>query len=238
MYFHQLSKSAYKCEIRGFMIRNLRYLSVISIVVSFLFASIEFLDSEQVVEETTEEIQQEEIIIAEPECEIELEIEPEIKPETPEEILEKELSELDKIKDNKLEYLIEYKEIWERYLDSFSRPVTIYDVFTEEEIYLMCRCIQTETNGAPFDAKVNVAVVILNRLDSDLYPNKVSEVIVPGQFAFWRTEFEDNTLPALEYAYLFGVEKIKDALYFQSAGDYETFCKREQKYYDGYHWFY
>lgn len=154
-----------------------------------------------------------------------------------EEILSK-IDELDEIKDNKREYLMLYKQLCSEYGGYFGEPITIFDVFTDEEIYLMCRCVETETYQCPFDAKVDVATVVINRIESNKYPNNVKEVIVPGQFAFWRTEISEDTLEAIEYAYLFGVPELKESLYFQSLKEMETFCGKTLKHYDGYHWFY
>lgn len=154
-----------------------------------------------------------------------------------EEILSK-MNELDEIKDNKREYLMLYKQLYSEYGYYFGEPITIFDVFTDEEIYLMCRCVETETYQCPFDAKVDVATVVINRIESDKYPDKVEKVIVPGQFAFWRTEIDEDTLEAIEYAYLFGVPELKECLYFQSLKEMETFCGETLKHYDDYHWFY
>ena len=188
-----------------------------------------------VVPQITEEVIVEEETVAAPEPAVVIPEEPEIDYET---IVSEKFQELDEIKENKQEYLHSYKLLLEEYADYINPPVCIYDVFTEDEIYLMCRCIETETHGCKFDGKVDVAVVIINRLESDKFANTVDKVIVPGQFAFWREKIEEDTLEALEYAYLFGVEELREALFFQSGEELSTFSGRKLKYYDGYHWFY
>lgn len=56
-------------------------------------------------------------------------------------------------------------------------PETPYDVFTEREITMMLKCIETEAHEASFDCKVNVANVILNRIKSDQFPTDPVELI-------------------------------------------------------------
>ena len=86
----------------------------------------------------------------------------------------------------------------------------------------MQRCIETETFEADFDSKVNVASVILNRIESDEFANEVSEIIVKGQFAFGRENISENTVLALEYAFMIG-DTTDGALYFHSNPKTETF---------------
>lgn len=158
--------------------------------------------------------------------------------ETPEEKYQKEISQLDEIKEDMMEYILQYKTILDKYPEISSEIATIYDVFTEDEITLVCRCIQSEVENCPFFAKVHVAEVVLNRLYSDAYPNEISKVVVPGQFSLSRDYYSEESLLAFEYAYLFETEEMFDCFNFQSAGESETFCGRTLKYYDGYHWFY
>lgn len=82
-------------------------------------------------------------------------------------------------------------------------PETPYDVFTEREITMMLKCIETETHEASFDCKVNVANVILNRIESDQFPTDPVELITQNnQFAYGRNNISDSTVYALLYAYM------------------------------------
>lgn len=136
------------------------------------------------------------------------------------EVLDKQ-EELSSIEDNE-EWFIAYKDLIEEYSEWVDPPETIYDYYTEDEIYLMQRCIETETFEADFDSKVNVASVILNRIESDEFANEVSEIIVKGQFAFGRENISEDTVLALEYAFMIG-DTTDGALYFHSNPKTETF---------------
>ena len=136
------------------------------------------------------------------------------------EVLDKQ-EELSSIEDNE-EWFIAYKDLIEEYSEWVDPPETIYDYYTEDEVYLMQRCIETETFEADFDSKVNVASVILNRIESDEFANEVSEIIVKGQFAFGRENISENTVLALEYAFMIG-DTTDGALYFHSNPKTETF---------------
>lgn len=136
------------------------------------------------------------------------------------EVLDKQ-EELSSIEDNE-EWFIAYKDLIEEYSEWVDPPETIYDYYTEDEIYLMQRCIETETFEQDFDSKVNVASVILNRIESDEFANEVSEIIVKGQFAFGRENISENTVLALEYAFMIG-DTTDGALYFHSNPKTETF---------------
>lgn len=136
------------------------------------------------------------------------------------EVLDKQ-EELSSIVDNE-EWFVAYKDLIEEYSEWVDPPETIYDYYTEDEIYLMQRCIETETFEQDFDSKVNVASVILNRIESDEFANEVSEIIVKGQFAFGRENISEDTVLALEYAFMIG-DTTDGALYFHSNPKTETF---------------
>ena len=111
---------------------------------------------------------------------------------------------------SELEYKVVDKEKWylgykqmiaefDGYLDP---PETVYDVYSADEIYLIQRAVETEVFQCSFDAKVNVASVIFNRIDDGRFGNTVKEVITnPGQFAYFRTKISDSTVLAVEYAF-------------------------------------
>ena len=129
------------------------------------------------------------------------------------EVLEKQI-ELENITD-KEEWFIAYKNLINEYSEWVDPPESIYDIYSNNDIYLMQRCIETETFEQDFESKVNVASVILNRLNSENFSNDVSKVIVKGQFAFGRKHISEDTKLALEYAYMIG-DTTDGALYFHS----------------------
>ena len=126
-----------------------------------------------------------------------------------------EMDEIESIGDAE-EWYIAYKEIVDKYSEWIDPPESIYDVFTDDEINIMCRVIETETYQAGFDAKVNVANVILNRIDSGRFGDTVYEVCTkPGQFAYGRKIITEDTILALEYAYQI-VDTTYGSVYFHS----------------------
>lgn len=120
---------------------------------------------------------------------------------------------------DKKQWFINYKELLENYSEDFAAPESIYDVFTEDEIYLMQRMIETECYGCDFDSKTHVASVLFNRLATDSgFSDNVYEVIKPGQFCYWRKVISEDTILALEYAYMIE-DTSQGALYFNNFGD-------------------
>ena len=79
----------------------------------------------------------------------------------------------------------------------------------------MQRCIETETFEQSFDSKVNVASVILNRIECGEFGDSVNDIITPGQFAYGRKNISEDTVLALEYAYMIG-DTTNGSLYFHS----------------------
>jgi len=83
----------------------------------------------------------------------------------------------------------------------------IYTDFTQEEIYMIQRCVETEVHSGDVISKMNVASVIFNRLN---HPDKkygddvIAIITAPNQFAYWRTEITDTTIEAVENAYKYG----------------------------------
>ncbi|WP_342431622.1 cell wall hydrolase [Neobacillus sp. FSL H8-0543] len=55
--------------------------------------------------------------------------------------------------------------------------------YSDYEIDLLARIVRAEAQSEPFEGKIAVACVILNRVDSPLFPNTIKDVIyAPGQF--------------------------------------------------------
>ena len=138
--------------------------------------------------------------------------------------LDLELERLESIEDNK-EWFVAYKDLIAQYVIWCEPPQTIHDVFTEEEINLICRVVETETYQRNFDCKANVASVVLNRYSSGRFGDTITEVVTkPYQFAYVRTKITEETLLAVEYAFEIG-DTTQGALFFNSFKDKrETFC--------------
>lgn len=103
-----------------------------------------------------------------------------------------------------ISYLIQYKEMCRNYPTLFGKPA-LSEVYSQEQIQIIYQCVETETYQADFMSKVNVACVILNRVNNDLYPTDPIEIITsPNQFAYHRTDISNETKLALDYAYLVG----------------------------------
>lgn len=115
--------------------------------------------------------------------------------------INKELEMINSISDKK-EWFLLYKDIVNRYSYTLDTPETIYDYYTEDEIYLIQRVIETECFEQSFECKVNVAAVILNRIDNGCFGKTVKEVITkPKQFVYWRRNITEDTILALEYSF-------------------------------------
>ena len=136
-----------------------------------------------------------------------------------------EMNEVEKITDPQ-EYYLAYQYTINKYADYIAPPMTIYDAFSESEIYLLQRMVETETGGTDFESKTHVANVAFNRLMTDGYPNTLSGVITAeGQFAYGKTNISESTKLACEYAYLFP-DNTQGALAFHSGTIGQTFCGR------------
>ena len=112
------------------------------------------------------------------------------------------MSELECEVVDKEKWYLGYKQMIAEFDDYLDPPETIYDVYDDGDIYLIQRAVETEVYQCSFDAKVNVASVIFNRIDDGRFGNTVREIITnPGQFAYHRTKISDSTILAVEYAF-------------------------------------
>ena len=117
--------------------------------------------------------------------------------------MNEEFEMINSISDKK-EWFLLYKDIVNKYSYILDTPETIYDYYTEDEIYLMQRVIETECFEQSFECKVNVAAVVLNRIESGKFGDSVREVITktnPKQFVYWRKNITEDTKLALEYSF-------------------------------------
>lgn len=126
---------------------------------------------------------------------------------------------------NKMDWFVAYKELLNKYSEWIDPPLSVYDLYTDEEIWYIQRCIETETYTWGFDSACNVASVIFNRLDNGTFGDDVIEIITnKNQFAYYREDISEETKLALEYVAMFG-DTTDGALFFHSYDEaYQTFC--------------
>lgn len=95
-------------------------------------------------------------------------------------------------------------------------PLHITDVYSEDELNYLYRCVETEVFGADFESKTHVASVVFNRLEDGRYGNSLKAVITsPNQFAYHRTYISESTIEACAYAFEIG-DTTQGALSFHS----------------------
>ena len=148
-----------------------------------------------------------------------------------------EMSEIENIADKK-QWFIAYKAIVEKYSNVFGTQQSIYDCFTEEEIDLLFRVVQSEVGDQyGFEEKSHVASVVFNRLDHEKFPDNISEILVPSQFStiasgrYLNVEVSEDTILGCEYA--FQIEDTANGCVFFERGDstvhdnYATFSFRD-----------
>ena len=116
-------------------------------------------------------------------------------------------SDMDRIEDitsSTMNWYIAYKSVINKYSEIIDPPETVYDCFTNDEIYLIQRAVETECFDGDFDSKCHVANVIFNRIEDpeQRFGKTVEEVITSEkQFAYGRKVISDSTKLAVEYAY-------------------------------------
>lgn len=134
------------------------------------------------------------------------------------------LTSLNSMNLSKEEWFKEYKILIEEYSHIINKPQTIYDKFTQSELDLLFRVVQAEIGSEySFEQKCNVVSVIYNRLSSELFGNKINDILVGHQFstisngAIYRVTVDEKTILACEYVYLFK-DTTNGALFFDSNG--------------------
>lgn len=120
-------------------------------------------------------------------------------------------------------YMQEYNQILEIYSPYLDNIITIHDLYSEEEIKYLEKCVETETFGGDFIGKVNVAHVILNRIKHERFPNTIKDVVTAsGQFQYGKSDISPLTIAACEYAAM-NPDTTMGALWFHSGKKTETF---------------
>lgn len=121
--------------------------------------------------------------------------------------------------ENRKDWFVEYKKLYEKYPEYLVKQEEIYDVFNENELEKLFRTVEAEATNGTFQDKVNVAVTIFNRINHEDFGSTIDEVITPDQFSpfqdgrYYEVVVTEETVLACEYAYIFGIIE-HDALYF------------------------
>ena len=179
------------------------YIVALSVMIAFIFAPIYTYEEEKVEVNIEEDATTEVSEISEREQE-----------------MYDEISRVSYIEDRK-EWFIEYKELYEKYPEYLAKQEEIYDVFNENELEKLFRTVEAEATHGTFQDKVNVAVTIFNRINHDDFGSTIDEVITPDQFSplqdgrYYEVVVTEETVLACEYAYIFGIIE-HNALYFDS----------------------
>lgn len=142
------------------------------------------------------------------------------------------------IEDRK-EWFVEYKNLFEKYPEYLAKQESIYDVYSDAELEKLFRTVEAEATGGTFQDKVNVAVTIFNRINHEEFGSTIDEVITPDQFSpfmdgrYYEVTVTENTILACEYAYIFRIIE-HDALYFdRTNGNSWAHRNREEVEVDG-----
>ena len=173
---------------------------LLSILIALIFAPI-YTNGDEKVEEITVEVEPEEDVVSKREQE-----------------MYDEMIRVAYIEDRK-EWFIEYKKLFDKYPEFLAKQESIYDVYSDAELEKLFRTVEAEATGGTFQDKVNVAVTIFNRINHEDFGSTIDEVITPDQFSpfmdgrYYEVTVTENTILACEYAYIFRIIE-HDALYF------------------------
>lgn len=110
------------------------------------------------------------------------------------------------------------------------------EYFSQEEIDLICRVIESETSICPMDSKMHVCSVILNRYFGGWGGTSgIKGVCRRGQFSLRRTDYSEDSYNALLSVWQEG--PTNDSYYF-CRKKLQEFCGGSWLFNDGYHNFY
>ena len=116
--------------------------------------------------------------------------------------------------------LASLQKVNHKYTDELhvGETLTIPHIVTESEKDLLARLVRAEAQGESYAGKVAIATVVLNRVDSSLFPNTVRDVIYEvspgGVYAFSPVENGEINKPA-DYA---SKKAVVEALAFRGQG--------------------
>lgn len=96
---------------------------------------------------------------------------------------------------------------YEEYIKEHESSSISRGSLNREEMILFYKLVESEATGQSFESKVNVANVILNRVESDQFPNTITSVVYqPRQFSVVsdnrinQVKITNSTIEAVEYA--------------------------------------
>lgn len=99
---------------------------------------------------------------------------------------------------------------------------------TETELYYFYRIVQCEIGGGTYESKLRVCQVILNRIESDRFPNNMYDVIfAPGQFTpadngyIYNATPSDDVIKACNDSLLTSTPDYTDGALFFMVGVYD-----------------
>lgn len=147
--------------------------------------------------------------------------------------------------ENKKTWFIQYKQMLDKYSDVCKTPKTLYDTYSEKEVEIFHRIVEAEVTDGDFMSKVNVANVILNRVNSNKFPNTIEGVVFQKkQFSpisdgrYYTVTPTEDTLLAIEYAFLFD-DTTGGALFFESGNRFVHMAYAEYLFKDsaGHHFY-
>lgn len=177
------------------------YIVSLSVMIAFIFAPIYTYEEEKVEVNIEEDIATEVSEISEREQE-----------------MYDEIVRVSHIEDRK-EWFVEYKKLYEKYPEYLAKQEEIYDVFNENELEKLFRIVEAEATHGTFQDKVNVAVTIFNRMNHGGFGSTIDEIITPVEFSplqdgrYYEVIVTQETVLACEYAYIFRIIE-HDALFF------------------------
>lgn len=117
---------------------------------------------------------------------------------------------------NRKEWMKKYNALLSKY-KQLNGKKHITNKYSQQEIALMQRCVETEVYCGDFNSKANVASVILNRVNDkkERFGNTITEVITSkNQFAYSKTNITEETKLAVEFAYM--KDTTNNCLWFHS----------------------
>lgn len=164
--------------------------------------------------------------------------------------IERELNELEEELDeicNRYDTLNNYISSLDQRISTLETTVTedseeqIQDEIKEGEIEALAQLVEAEAGDQDFTGKCLVADVVLNRVDSNIFPNSVEEVIMERHFrkrdsvwcyqfstvkygsyekAGWNISAESFAAARQEYE----SERLDDRILYFTAGSYNDYC--------------
>lgn len=140
---------------------------------------------------------------------------------------QEKLESLDR--NDELNWFIKYKKLQEEYAEWIDPDETIYDYYTDDELEFLFRIVEAEVTSETeepetFIPKANVACVIFNRIESENFPDSLTDVLSQSrQFEtfsnkrYKKIKVTELTILATEFAFMFG-DLTDGALFFDSCG--------------------